>query len=168
MAGGAGCGTYSHRVAYSDIKVKVFAVLLNESSDAHLVWRGSDDTKTPDSFHRLLGGHLEFGETTLDGVRREVAEETGAELLDPVLLGVLENRFIYRERPGHEIVFVFAGRLAGPDVVPPEGGWLADNGQPIWVEWRNVLLAEDAQPPLYPRGAQGLLAELGLGARSDR
>lgn len=138
------------------IKVKAFAVLLNGSRDAHLVWRGADATKTPSTFHRLLGGHVEFGEATLEAAQREVLEETGVELDDPVLLGVLENRFVYQEQPGHEIVFVYTGVCAS-EPVPPQGGWLTDNGQAIWVEWRSVLDSADASPPLYPSGVQALI-----------
>jgi ADP-ribose pyrophosphatase YjhB (NUDIX family) len=141
------------------IKVKAFAVLLNRSADAHLVWRGRDDTKTPADFHRLLGGHIEFGEPALDAIRREIAEETAAQLRDPHLLGVLENRFVCAGRPGHEIVFVYTGQLDPPEPVPASGGWLADDGTPIWAEWR-ALVADSAAPPLYPDGADQLIAQL--------
>jgi len=140
------------------IKVKAFAVLLNPGRDAHLVWRGSDDMKSPSDFHRLLGGHVEFGEATLDAVRREVLEETLAELLDPHLLGVLENRFTYQGQAGHEIVFVYSGRLDPPEPVPAAGGWLKDNDESIWVEWR-PLVTEQSALPLYPEGVLDLIAE---------
>jgi ADP-ribose pyrophosphatase YjhB (NUDIX family) len=97
-----------------------------------------------------------MGETLVDGVRREILEETGTTLEDPRLLGVLENIYVFDGRPGHEIVFVHTGRLADPDVVGPDGGWLADNGDPIRVEWRPY---DDAglDLPLYPQGLGGLL-----------
>jgi ADP-ribose pyrophosphatase YjhB (NUDIX family) len=138
------------------IKVKVFAVLANEAGTHHLVWRGADAVKESE-FHRLLGGHLEFGESTLDGVVREVAEETGTTLEEPRLLGVLENRFVHEDEPGHEIVFVYTGRLADPGVVGPEGGWLADNDEPIWVEWR-PLSDDGVEVPLYPPGVDRLIS----------
>ena len=143
-------------VSSRPIKVKVFAVLANDGGTHHLVWRGADSVKNSE-FHRLLGGHLEFGESTLDGVLREVAEETGTTLEEPRLLGVLENRFVHEDVPGHEIVFVYTGRLADRDVVGPEGGWLSDNDQPIWVEWRP--LADDGiEIPLYPPGVGELIS----------
>ncbi|MCA1710579.1 MAG: NUDIX domain-containing protein [Actinobacteria bacterium] len=138
------------------IKVKAFAVLFNGTRDAHLVWRGSDDTRTPPDFHRLLGGHVEFGEPTVDAIRREVREETGCAFLDPRLLGVLENRFVYQQRPGHEVVFVYAGRLDPPEPVPATGGWLSDNDVPIWVDWRPLEPHLD-QLPLYPAGVDVMI-----------
>jgi ADP-ribose pyrophosphatase YjhB (NUDIX family) len=146
-------------MAPREINVKVFAVLLNEAGDGHLVWRGSDGTRAQPDFHRLLGGHLEPGESTVDGVRREILEETGVQLLDASLLGVLENRFVFEEEPGHEIVFVYGGRLESYDGVPAGGAWLADNGRPIWVEWRPVV-PPDTALPLYPDGVQGLINQL--------
>ena len=141
------------------IKVKAFAVLLNQARDAHLVSRGSDATKTPTDFHRLLGGHVEFGEAAIDAIRREILEETAAELLDPRCLGVLENRFVYEDQPGHEIVFVYSGSLSPPEPVPDGGGWLSDNDVAMWVEWRS-LVPDDTAIPLYPDGIETLIDTL--------
>jgi ADP-ribose pyrophosphatase YjhB (NUDIX family) len=139
------------------IIVKVMAVLPNAARTHHLVLVGRDPTKTSDVFHRLLGGHLEFHETALDGVVREVMEETGTTLVEPRLLGVLENRFVYNGEPGHEVVFVYTGRLADPDVVPPEGATLSDEGIPMPVVWRALDASGDELPPLYPDGLDDLL-----------
>jgi ADP-ribose pyrophosphatase YjhB (NUDIX family) len=146
-------------VSGPQIKVKAFAVLLNQARDAHLVWRGSDPTKSPADFHRLLGGHVEFREATTDAIRREILEETAADLQEPRLLGVLENRFVYDGEPGHEIVFVYSGSLNPPEPVPAEGGWLSDNDAPIWVEWR-PLTADRPTIPLYPGGVETLIEAL--------
>ncbi len=146
-------------VSAPQIKVKAFAVLLNRAQNAHLVWRGKDQTKSPTDFHRLLGGHVEFGEAAIDAVRREIIEETQSELQDPHCLGVLENRFVHEHHPGHEIVFVYSGRLHPPEPVQAEGGWLSDNDAPIWVEWRPVV-ADGLSIPLYPDGVERLIGEL--------
>ena len=64
------------------------------------------------------------------------------------------------ERLGHEVVFVYAGRLAEGDVVPPEGGWYDDDGLPMWVEWRPVgapLEGDGDTLPLYPDGLGAVL-----------
>jgi 8-oxo-dGTP pyrophosphatase MutT (NUDIX family) len=65
-----------------------------------------DSTKDVVGF-RSLGGGIEDGETSRQAVEREVAEELGVPITDPVLLGVLENIFVFEGRPGHEIVFVY-------------------------------------------------------------
>ena len=133
--------------------MKAYAVLVDASRTRHAVWRGRDPSKDPSDFHRLLGGHVEFGERSADAVVREIAEELGTALVRPVLLGVLENVFTFDGRPGHEVVFVYAGSL--PDgVVADEGGWF-DDGGPIWVEWRPIQT--DLEIPLYPAGVQRLI-----------
>ena len=96
-------------------------MLLNASRSRHLVWVGRDETKQPATFHRLLGGHVEFGEPAADAVVREIVEELHAELAQVTLLGVIENVFTYACAPGHEVVFVYAATVAD-GVVPEEGG----------------------------------------------
>ena len=135
------------------------AYLPNAAGTHHAVLRGHD----PDGervFHRLIGGSVELGERSQDAVVREVAEELRATLVDTELLGVVENVFTYDGELGHEVVFVYAGRLAEGDVVPPEGGWYDDLGVPMWIEWRSTADpgdgGEDALP-LYPDGLGTLL-----------
>ena len=135
------------------IRVKAFAVLLDASRSRHLVWVGHDETKQPATFHRLLGGHVEFGERAADAVVREIAEELGTDLAEVTLLGVIENVYTFAGIPGHEVVFVYVATVAD-GVVPEEGGWF-DDGGPILVEWRPVDVQTDI--PFYPDGTQSLI-----------
>ena len=75
-----------------------------------LVAQGFDDVKN-ESFLRPLGGAIEFGEMAVEALRREIREELGVEIAEPVRLGVLENVFTYRGQPGHEVIFVFDARF---------------------------------------------------------
>jgi nicotinamide-nucleotide amidase len=138
------------------LRVKAFAVVRDVTGSRHAVWRGNDTTTSPVPFHRLLGGHVEFGELAVDAVVREVGEELGVDFLEPRLLGVLESIFVAEGRPGHEVVFVYTGQVEHADVVPPGGGLFHDLDTPIWVEWRRLDgVGEDL--PLYPAGLQSLL-----------
>jgi ADP-ribose pyrophosphatase YjhB (NUDIX family) len=143
----------------SYIRTKALAVLLNEARTHHAVIRFTDSTREPQHFHRLVGGSVELGERSVDAMVREIDEELGTTLREPRLLGVLENVFVFEGEAGHEIVFVYAGELADPDVIPPVGGWFQDNGEPMFVEWRAV---EDSghEWPLYPEGAGDLARSL--------
>jgi len=141
----------------SSIRVKAMAYLPNAAGTHHAVFKAADPADGR-LFHRLLGGGVELGERSPEAVVREIAEELHATLLEPRLLGVLENVFTYDGELGHEVVFVYAGRLAEGDVVPPEGGWYDDVGNPMWVEWRPVRPSpSDEALPLYPDGAEALL-----------
>lgn len=116
--------------------------------------RGFDDAKQ-EHFLRPLGGAVEFGETAEDALRREIREELGAEITRPVQLGVLENVFTYRGRPGHEIVFVFDARFvdrrlyARPSLPLAEDVW---DGAARWID-----LADPPPARLYPEGLLALL-----------
>jgi ADP-ribose pyrophosphatase YjhB (NUDIX family) len=143
----------------SCIRVVAMAYLPNAAGTHHAVLVGED----PDGgrrFHRLIGGGVELGERAAEAVVREVREELRATLVEQELLGVVENIFTYDGEHGHEVVFVYAGRLAEGDVVPPEGGWYDDNGLPMWVEWRPIgapLDGDGDTPPLYPDGLGAVL-----------
>lgn len=140
----------------SYIKVKAFAVVIDAVGANHVVWRGADPAKSPAAFHRPLGGGVELGERSEAAVTREITEELGAPLVQVQLLGVLENIFVYNKEPGHEVVFVYAGRLAEPDAVPEGGREFFDDGEPNWVEWR-PLDGAGVEVPLYPDGLQELI-----------
>ncbi|MCM0619774.1 NUDIX hydrolase [Nocardioides bruguierae] len=139
----------------SRIRVKAFAVLLHPDGTRHAVSRMST-TEHP-TLHRPLGGSVELGEPALDAAVREIREELDATLVEPRLLGVLENVFTIDGELGHEVVFVHLGHLAEADAVPDEGRPFTDGDVPCWVEWRPV--AGDPEVPLFPTGLQEMLEE---------
>ena len=115
---------------------------------------GFDDVKN-ERFFRPLGGAVEFGELAVDGLRREIREELGLEIRNPIQLGVLQNRFEYRGRPRHEIAFVFDAsfvdvrRYSDRTVTIHESGW---DGPAEWLD-----LTKPLPGPLYPEGLLDLL-----------
>ena len=50
---------------------------------------------------------VEFGETSLEALKREFQEEIQAELTNIRYLGCLENIFTFNGQPGHEIIQLF-------------------------------------------------------------
>jgi len=88
----------------STIRVKAFAVILDDAGTKHAVSRMS--TSENPIFHRPLGGSIELGEHSADAVVREIHEELGATFVRPELLGVLESVFTINGEMGHEVVFV--------------------------------------------------------------
>jgi ADP-ribose pyrophosphatase YjhB (NUDIX family) len=71
-----------------------------------LVERGRDDVKG-ETFCRLLGGRIEFGETGAEALRRELREELGTDVEVGELVATVENLFTYEGEPSHELVLVF-------------------------------------------------------------
>lgn len=87
-------------------------------------------------FFRLPGGGIEPGERAVQAAVREVREEVGATLLNPLLLGVVENLFqTGNDASVHELCFVVTGDLVESGFSEP--GWfglVCDTGQPLaWL-----------------------------------
>jgi ADP-ribose pyrophosphatase YjhB (NUDIX family) len=141
----------------SHIRVKAMLVAPNVQGTTHAVSVNAVTAENPGGYHRLIGGSVELGETHIDAVRREVREELSATIQDLSYLGVVENIFRIDGEVGHEIVFVYTGRL---DPEPAaEGATLTESdGSVVPVVWRRF--DDDAEAlPLYPAGVVGLLTQ---------
>lgn len=121
-------------------------------------------------FYRPVGGGIAFGESSEQALRREIREELGVEVLDPRLLGVIENRFTHEGEMGHEIVFVYDARF--DDACLYAQRMLEGYEVEIDARFRAVWLpleALDVWPdPIYPQGLHDLVKRAAYkGARSD-
>src|SRR5687768_6498661 len=95
----------------SHIRVKSMLIAPNDELTAHAVSLNPSTRENPDGYHRLIGGSVELGESHRDAVVREVHEELGATIRELAFLATLENIFHIDGMLGHEIVFLYAGRL---------------------------------------------------------
>lgn len=111
-----------------------------------------DDPATGERFHRVIGGGIEFGETSELALRREFSEELGIELGTVVLLGVIESIFEYGGEPGHEVVHLYAVESEALDALPEDIEMtVLDEGSPVrWVPLTDPV-------PLYPEGTRELV-----------
>ena len=136
----------------SFIRFVVLCVFRN--NNRILVGTGYDGVKD-EEFLRPLGGSVEFGETAVDAIRREIREELNTEISAPVQLGVLENIFTCEGKPGHEVVAVFDAELLNPALYEMEEVPLYEE---VWgSEARWIDLADLPAMPLYPDGLVELL-----------
>ncbi|MEJ2867976.1 NUDIX domain-containing protein [Actinomycetospora sp. OC33-EN08] len=124
--------------------------------DELLVLEGHDSVKQQ-TFYRLLGGGIEFGELSEQALHREFREELGVELTDVARCGVLENVFEYEGVPGHEIVVLYTASIADPGFYErADPGPVLDTGTPVrWLPLADVVAGRAV---LYPDGLVDLIA----------
>lgn len=137
-------------------KIRVIAICLFRHQGRLLVAEGWDPVK-PQHFYRPVGGGVEFGESSAVAVAREIREELGAEVVDLRYLGTLENIFMHRGLPGHEIVFVYDGAFADASRYEQEQMMIEENGLTFTALWKPLADFGPDGPPLYPDGLPELL-----------
>lgn len=131
--------------------------------DGHLLVIDELDSVRGQRFHRLVGGGIEFGETSEQALRREFHEELGADLRSAESLGVLENIFEYEGEPGHQIAHLYLVESDAIDSLAlDETRKVAD--EDAWAHWVD-LSALDL--PLYPDGAEEIIASVLAARESD-
>lgn len=137
------------------IGAKAFCIL--RWQDRFLLSEGYDPVKD-EHFLRPLGGSIEFGEFSESAVVRELKEEIGADLENVLLLGVLESRFVFDGKPGHEIVFVYEAGLVDQQRYSEDSFFgVESDGKPFPVRWISREELQGGQRPLYPHGLLAML-----------
>lgn len=133
------------------------AVIRRRDSEV-LVIDATDETREPRRFFRPFGGGIEFGERSHEALRREIREELGAEITDLRLLGVLENLFVHRGAPEHEICFVYEARSVDGSLEAEDAVVAVEaNGETLVGRWIDVAASSELPAPLYPDGLLDLI-----------
>jgi 8-oxo-dGTP pyrophosphatase MutT (NUDIX family) len=100
-------------------------------------------------FQRLFGGKVEHGELSDEALRREFGEELGIDVRVGPLRGVLQNRFEYQGRSGHEVVLIHDVELIDPSLYAFDAVPRIDREDARGV-WRSLVDPPDL--PLYASG----------------
>jgi len=113
--------------------------------DEVLLLRGAPDKPIWPNRYNGVGGHVEPGEDVCSAALREIREETGLEVADLRLRGVVN--VCPAPRSVGVVLFVFTARALGREVRP------SSEGTPVWVRRDRIGeldLVEDL-PVLLPR-----------------
>ena len=140
-------------------KIRPLAICVFRRDDRILVNQGRDLVKD-EYFYRPLGGGIEFGESSIDTICRELMEELNVEVDRESLeyLGTLENIFHFNGFPSHEIIMIYDGALKEPGlydhkvIVGKE-----PNGEEVRAEWKDIDEFGAGKSILYPTGLLELL-----------
>lgn len=141
--------------------IRVISICIIRRDDELLVFEGYDHVKD-ETFFRPLGGGIEFGESSLDALKREFREELGAGLKDLRHIRTVENIFDVYGKPGHEIVFIYTGELT--DAALYEKNVIIgveDNGDHFKAVWMSLDTFRSGRYPLYPDDLLALIDDLG-------
>ena len=146
------------------IRVKAMLIAPDVEGRVHAVSLCPPTPENRLGYHRLIGGSVQTGETHRAAVIREVREELGAAIRDLTYLDVVESFYTVHGWGGHEIVFVYTGRL---DPQPPrEGAALSESdGTVLPLVWRPLDDADEPLP-LYPEAAVALAERLHRGRQA--
>ncbi|MCT4598138.1 MAG: NUDIX domain-containing protein [Vallitalea sp.] len=102
-----------------------------------------------DNYYRLLGGGIEFKETSTQALLREFKEEIGADIKEYKYLGMMENIFSFKEMDIHEICFLY-------DVILPDDYYNNDGFEvlgdiiPATTKWVNIEEFKSRKKELLP------------------
>jgi 8-oxo-dGTP diphosphatase len=88
--------------------IGVSAIIFDEDERVLLIQRGNPPAS---GFWHFPGGKLEAGESLVEGIRREVKEETGLEVNIGPIMAVVERR----QEGFHYVIVDFLARLAKPN-----------------------------------------------------
>nr|MBP8207752.1 NUDIX domain-containing protein [Acinetobacter sp.] len=134
--------------------IKAKALCIFRHQDQVLLSYGYDPSKD-ETYLRPIGGGIEFGETSVQAIEREVLEEINQQITKPKLLAVLENLFTFDGQQGHEIVFVYDAEFVDFGLYTEiEIHGCETSGLSYIAQWLSREQIELNQYPVYPTGIE--------------
>jgi 8-oxo-dGTP pyrophosphatase MutT (NUDIX family) len=125
-------------------QIRVLALGLIREGDRLFISEGYDPVKQQ-TFYRVMGGGVEFGETSYDALKREFLEEIHAELTNIKYRGCLENLFTFNGQPGHEIIQLYQCDFVDPKFYQLEQLVFAEGDRKkraLWVDTNRFTSGE--------------------------
>jgi 8-oxo-dGTP pyrophosphatase MutT (NUDIX family) len=120
-------------------QIRGLALAIIRKNGKILVSPGYDAVKNS-NFYRLLGGGIDYGESSIDALHREFKEELDVEITNCKLLTVRENIFTFNGKPYHEICFIYEAEFTDPTLYKKEEFKIldcvdkGDDGKVIWLK----------------------------------
>lgn len=125
-------------------KIRVLALGLIRDGDRLFLSQGKDPS-TEQTFYRALGGGVDWGETSLNALKREFWEEIGGELTNIKYLGCIENIFTFDNQLKHEIIQLYSCDFLDPQFYQREQIEFSEKKRrkiALWVDIASCLSRE--------------------------
>ena len=120
------------------ISVKVMCLI--QHNGKLLVNKGYDNAKKQ-TFYRLVGGKVEFGEKMEDTIKREIKEELNSSVKSINFVTAKEEIFTYEGEIGHEVNFLYKVTLDNKELFEKEVIPNPDSDEfpAVWIFITDVL-----------------------------
>ena len=96
-------------------RIRPISISIIRNDASILVYERQDDT-TGKNFYRLVGGCIEFGESSDIALKREFKEELSLDIEDTELVSVFESVFTFNSHKMHEIVFLYESKFVDKNI----------------------------------------------------
>ena len=96
-------------------RIRPIAISIIRNDNSILAYERQDDV-TKEKFYRLVGGCIEFGETSKIALKREFQEELSLNLSNIKLITSFESIFQFNNTKMHEIVYLFDSEFPNKDI----------------------------------------------------
>ncbi|BAZ10380.1 NUDIX hydrolase [Calothrix sp. NIES-4071] len=134
---------------YKEGEIRLIALGLIRNGAKVLLSEGYDPVKQS-TFYRAMGGGVDFGETSLEAVKREFQEEIQAELKNIRYLGCLENIFTFNGKPGHEIIQLYECDFVDPKYYEFEKKDFTEGERKKTAVWVDIDRCQSGELRLVP------------------
>ena len=118
----------------------------------HLLAEKVEDKTKGEIFYRLMGGGIEFGELSLEALKREFKEELNATIINEKVLCTLENIFEFNSKKGHEITFLIEADLLEESLYEEKRIKILDKAD-CCAEWVPINEIKNGNIRVYPKEA---------------
>lgn len=129
------------------VRVKVMCLFTRNGKT--LGAKGYDEVTKQEHF-RIIGGNLDFGETTNKGIRREVREELKCDIENLKLVDVIDNHYTYNGHKGHDVIFLYKGNLSSEKLYEQDIICIEEPDCTFNAEWIPVVDILSGKTTLYP------------------
>ncbi|MEM6821913.1 MAG: NUDIX domain-containing protein [Verrucomicrobiota bacterium] len=140
----------SQIVDAKSIRVRAAAIFVNRNRLLVHVVENQDDGKI---WHIPPGGGIQYGESSVDALKKEIKEELDWSISGEQLIGSFESYHSINGMKEHEISFVYLAKLLNSsDLSYASREVIEDNGKKKTFQWMDLETLKHPRSLLYPEG----------------